>query len=259
MPGDHGLAAGKGRGGGGGTQGDRSVLQGRHRRPSFRRPAVDPGVHPICEGATKEDEEDEEDKNWSMNRAQRKAVELRLELGLHGEVDVEAVANFLGMEVVAWPLLVLKEMVIGDYICVAKRLDSGWRRWVIAHAIGHRLMHPRQPHVDTIPYRTGTSIRTGSGGVRPLPSAGCERSSRCRSYRVVGGGGALWSSRRAGTPSGAFQNGVKDPNSPKLARRKQARGGLVLGSDSVQTDARHTNKAGGTETGVGPSRNANSA
>ena len=77
-----------------------------------------------------------------MSRAQRKAVELRRELELHGEVDVEAVANLLGMEVVTWPLLVLKEMVIGDFICVAKRLDSGWRRWVIAHAIGHRLMHP---------------------------------------------------------------------------------------------------------------------
>ena len=77
-----------------------------------------------------------------MNRAQRKALELRHELGLHGEVYVEAVANLLGMEVVTWHLRVLKEMVIDDFICVAKRLDSGWRRWVIAHAIGHRLMHP---------------------------------------------------------------------------------------------------------------------
>ena len=77
-----------------------------------------------------------------MNRAQRKALSLRHRLGLRGEVEVETVANLLGMEVVTWPLTVLKEMVIGDYICVSKRLDSGWRRWVIAHAIGHRLMHP---------------------------------------------------------------------------------------------------------------------
>ena len=77
-----------------------------------------------------------------MNRAQRKALSLRHRLGLRGEVEVETVANLLGMEVVTWPLTVLKEMVIGDYICVAKRLDSAWRRWVIAHAIGHRLMHP---------------------------------------------------------------------------------------------------------------------
>lgn len=76
------------------------------------------------------------------SRAQRKALELRRDLDLHGEVDVEAVADLLGMEVVTWPLSVLKEMVIGDFICVASRLDPGWRRWVIAHAIGHRLMHP---------------------------------------------------------------------------------------------------------------------
>ena len=28
------------------------------------------------------------------------------------------------------------------YIGVAERLDPCWRRWVIAHAIGHRLLHP---------------------------------------------------------------------------------------------------------------------
>ena len=77
-----------------------------------------------------------------MKRAQRKALELRRELCLHGEVDVEEVASLVGMEVVTWPLTVLKEMVIGDFICVARRLDTRWRRWVIAHAIGHRLMHP---------------------------------------------------------------------------------------------------------------------
>ena len=63
-----------------------------------------------------------------MSRAQRKALELRQELGLHGEVDVEAVASLLGMEIVTWPLRVLKEMVIGEFICVAGRLDAGWRR-----------------------------------------------------------------------------------------------------------------------------------
>ena len=57
MPGDHGLAPGSRRGGGGGSKGDRSVLQGRRRWPSFRRPAVDPGVHPICEGEAEEEEE----------------------------------------------------------------------------------------------------------------------------------------------------------------------------------------------------------
>lgn len=77
----------------------------------------------------------------SMSRAQRKALELRRDLDLHGEVDVEAVADLLGVEVVTGPLRVLNEMVIGAFVCVAKRLDSGWRRWVIAQAIGHRMMH----------------------------------------------------------------------------------------------------------------------
>ncbi len=28
------------------------------------------------------------------------------------------------------------------HVAVAKRLSPEWRRWVIAHAIGHRLLHP---------------------------------------------------------------------------------------------------------------------
>ena len=77
-----------------------------------------------------------------MNRAQRRALGLRPALGLRGRVDAEAVANHLGLEVKLWPLRVLKEMGIGDVICVARRLDPAWRRWVTAHAIGHRLLHP---------------------------------------------------------------------------------------------------------------------
>ena len=76
-----------------------------------------------------------------MKRAQRKAVELRRKLGLHGRVEVEAVANILGLDVVPWPMQVQEEMQMGRYIGVAKRLDARWRRWVIAHAIGHKLLH----------------------------------------------------------------------------------------------------------------------
>jgi Zn-dependent peptidase ImmA (M78 family) len=77
-----------------------------------------------------------------MNRAQRKAVELRRRLGLRGRVDTEEVANLLGLEVVPWSMQVQEEMLLGRYIGVAQRLDPRWRRWVIAHAIGHRLLHP---------------------------------------------------------------------------------------------------------------------
>ncbi len=76
-----------------------------------------------------------------MKGVQRKAVELRKKLGLHGRVDSEAVANILGMEVVPWPMQVQEEMQMGRYIGVAERLDPRWRRWVVAHAIGHRLLH----------------------------------------------------------------------------------------------------------------------
>ena len=76
-----------------------------------------------------------------MKRAQRKAAALRRKLGLHGRVDAETVANMVGLEVVPWPLEVQEEMQMGLYIGVAERLDPRWRRWVIAHAIGHKLLH----------------------------------------------------------------------------------------------------------------------
>lgn len=77
-----------------------------------------------------------------MNRAQRKAVELRKKLGLSGRVDAEAVAGIVGLEVMSWPLEVQEEMQMGRYIGVAERLDPPRRRWAIAHAIGHKLLHP---------------------------------------------------------------------------------------------------------------------
>ena len=77
-----------------------------------------------------------------MNKAQRKAVELRRKLGLRGRVDAEEVANILGLEVVPRPMRGQEEMMLDTYIGVNEALDSRWRRWVIAHAIGHRLMHP---------------------------------------------------------------------------------------------------------------------
>ena len=76
-----------------------------------------------------------------MSRARRKAAELRRKLGLRGRVDAEEVANLLGLVVQPWPLAVQQEMLMGRYIGVADRLDPSWRRWVIAHAIGHRLLH----------------------------------------------------------------------------------------------------------------------
>ena len=77
-----------------------------------------------------------------MTPAQRRAREIRRELGLRGRVDAEGVANHLGLEVWTWPFRVLQEMQTDGAIGVAQRLDAPWRRWVIAHAVGHSLLHP---------------------------------------------------------------------------------------------------------------------
>lgn len=77
-----------------------------------------------------------------MSRAHRRGRELRRKLGLRGQVDVDSVANILGLEVVSWPFEKLDEMMLGDVIGVSPRLDSRWRRWVVAHAMGHGLLHP---------------------------------------------------------------------------------------------------------------------
>ena len=77
-----------------------------------------------------------------MNRAQQRGSALRQDLGLSGCIDAEAVAVSLGLEVHPWPLEVLSELQVDGVVAVAKRLDPEWRRWVIAHVIGHSLLHP---------------------------------------------------------------------------------------------------------------------
>ena len=66
---------------------------------------------------------------------------MRRRLGLRGQVDAEAVARSLDLSIERRPLLVLEEMRVGDYIMVADRLEPWWQRWVVAHAIGHCLLH----------------------------------------------------------------------------------------------------------------------
>ncbi len=77
-----------------------------------------------------------------MSRARQRGMALRRKLGLCGKVDVEYVANIMELEVVTWPLNGLEEMTMRDVIGVADRLDPHWRRWVVAHAIGHKALHP---------------------------------------------------------------------------------------------------------------------
>ncbi|MDE2934777.1 MAG: ImmA/IrrE family metallo-endopeptidase [Chloroflexota bacterium] len=66
---------------------------------------------------------------------------MRHRLGLRGQVDADAVALSLDLSIERRPLLVLEEMRVGDYIMVADRLEPWWQRWVVAHAIGHCILH----------------------------------------------------------------------------------------------------------------------
>ena len=104
-----------------------------------------------------------------MNRAQSTAVKLRRQLGLRGQVDAEAVANLVGLVVKPWPLKVQEEIQMGHFIGVAERLDPQWRRWVIAHAVGHKLMHP----ATTCGYGTTPDSADASRGRRKTSPGPC--------------------------------------------------------------------------------------
>ena len=77
-----------------------------------------------------------------MTRAQDRAARVRPELGLHGQVDAETVANRPGLEVWAWPFRVLQEMQAGDLVAGAQSLGLRWQRLMIAYTIGHKLLPP---------------------------------------------------------------------------------------------------------------------
>ena len=57
-------------------------------------------------------------------------------------MGAEAVANGLELEVWPWNFDLQEELLMDGHVAVAKRLGPERRRWVIAHAIGHRLLHP---------------------------------------------------------------------------------------------------------------------
>ena len=57
-------------------------------------------------------------------------------------IDVEDVARKEGLKVIDWPLLSpVNEVKRGKWVGIRKGLSSEQRRWDIAHAIGHHLMH----------------------------------------------------------------------------------------------------------------------
>ena len=77
-----------------------------------------------------------------MTRAERKGAALRRRLGISGRVDAEAVANIMGYRVERLDLKVQKELEVSGVIGIAERLGPEERRWYIAHALGHKTLHP---------------------------------------------------------------------------------------------------------------------
>ena len=77
-------------------------------------------------------------------KARLQGRRLRLKSGSSGRVDGEEIARLLGLRVYPWnlPHTELPEATVGNRIAVSPEVDEAERRWSIAHAIGHRIMHP---------------------------------------------------------------------------------------------------------------------
>ncbi len=57
-------------------------------------------------------------------------------------VDVEGVANREGLTIIDWPLLPpIDEVKLGHSIGLREGLPGEYRRWNIAHALGHHVLH----------------------------------------------------------------------------------------------------------------------
>ena len=77
-------------------------------------------------------------------KALHKGRLLRQKYGLTGAVNVEELADVLGLRV-DWrhmPADELHEITIGRNIAVSSQANRQERRWAIAHGIGHRILHP---------------------------------------------------------------------------------------------------------------------
>ena len=70
-----------------------------------------------------------------------------------------------------WPLLPpVDEMKVGHIVGLRKGLSREWRRWDIAHALGHQLLH--HGNQLTVPSSRQAEAGAGSGRIRrPFPYA----------------------------------------------------------------------------------------
>ena len=60
---------------------------------------------------------------------------------LNYPIDIEDIAKREGLTITTWPLLPpVQEVKVGRNIGLMEGLSSEWRRWDIAHALGHHLL-----------------------------------------------------------------------------------------------------------------------
>jgi hypothetical protein len=71
-----------------------------------------------------------------------KAAELHERYGpLDYPIDVEDIARREGLTITNWPLLPpVEEVKVGQNVGLRDGLSSEWRRWDIAHVLGHHLL-----------------------------------------------------------------------------------------------------------------------
>ena len=77
-----------------------------------------------------------------MTKAALRGRELRQELALEGQVDIEVVTVALGLSVVKWCLPGMDEFISDGVVAVADHLSAPEYRWAMGHAIGHHVLHP---------------------------------------------------------------------------------------------------------------------
>jgi len=86
-------------------------------------------------------------------------------------VDIEGIAKREGLTIIDWPLLPpVEEVKVGSKVGLREGLSREWRRWDIAHALGHHLLH----HGNQLLVPSSHQAEAGAGSRRiryPFPYA----------------------------------------------------------------------------------------
>ena len=77
-------------------------------------------------------------------KAQAKGRLPRQKYELKGSVDMQELADRMGLQIDLWhlPAADVHEITVGRSVGVSSELEGLERRWAIAHGIGHLVLHP---------------------------------------------------------------------------------------------------------------------